>query len=190
MYKVQMQHREGCEFCGRVHRPVWGGVGWGCCMVKVAEWRNWARFWKPKMIKTDLSVRQLWHSQIKPTTVQYYPHFLVMSFGGSSAERLPQIWKWAGGCGAWREPVNSLWPCAKGCRTIPPPHLFVAHLCSLLPFIFFPLSKFVYSAEENREGLGQLPGADGAMLADRQKAELPAPAFARPTRSSNTLHTK
>lgn len=84
--------------------------------------------------------------------------------------------------------VNSLWSCTNGCHSLPIPLPFVAY--SLFSPCFFPLSKSVYRPEENREGIDQLPGADGAVwMADTQKAELLSPylpfAF-----SSKALRTK
>ena len=106
--------RSRCSTEKAVHfGEVYAGRGWGGGGdLSAVEWRLqsggtvWATFWK-LMIKTDFSLWQLWHSQIKPTTVQYYPHFLVIISGGSCAGRPQQIWKQAGGRGAWRQRVNS-----------------------------------------------------------------------------------
>lgn len=113
------------------------------------------------------------------------PRLLIIIFGGSYAVWLLQIWrqsKWLWkltACTSKQLLILHQWVSF---------HSYSLLLCSSLSFI--PLSKSVYYPEENKEGIGLLPRADGAMLTDYTwKAELHSSDLPF-TFSSRALQTK
>lgn len=165
------QRREGwlgvLGRCGQVEVLVKGRL----CRGGVA----WAGFWKLEVVKTDVCLWQLTAVTHKVNYLAILPLFPLNDFwrelcreAGADVEA--SRWLWVPTVAG----VNSLWSCTNGCHSLPIPLPFVAY--SLFSPCFFPLSKSVYRPEENREGIDQLPGADGAVwMADTQKAELISP---------------